>query len=65
MSAHYYHMSGAFLLIYISLFCNPIKKVLESKVLLTLGKYSMSFYVIHFTILMSVCGQNCGNLSII
>lgn len=50
----YYHMLGAFLLIYVSLYCSPIQKIMESKPLLALGKYSMSIFVAHFAILVSV-----------
>lgn len=50
----YYHLAGAILLVYVSLFWKPVKRIMESKVLLALGKYSMSFYIIHFVILMSV-----------
>ena len=49
----YYHMIGAILLVYICLFYNPIKKIMESVFFITLGKYSMSIYVIHFAVLIS------------
>ncbi len=50
----YYHMLGASLLIYASLYCDPIRKIMESEPLLVLGKYSMSIFVAHFAILVSV-----------
>ena len=50
----YYHMAGAFLLIYVCLFCSPVKKMMENRFFLKIGKYSMSIYTMHFTLLMSV-----------
>lgn len=49
----YYHMLGAFLLVFLSLFCNPVKKIMESRPFAILGKYSMEIYTIHFGILIS------------
>lgn len=50
----YYHMLGASLLIYVSLYCSPIQKIMESKPFFALGKYSMSIFVAHFAILVSL-----------
>ena len=50
----YYHIAGAFFLVCICLFCNPIKRVAETKFFLTLGKYSMSIYIIHYAVLISI-----------
>lgn len=50
----YYHVVGAFLLVYGCLFCNSFRKVAESRFFLMLGKYSMSIYVIHFAVLISI-----------
>ncbi|MCM1025223.1 MAG: hypothetical protein NC432_02240 [Roseburia sp.] len=52
--AEYYHIAGAFLLICAGLFCLPIKKAFESKPFLMLGRYSMSAYILHFAVLISV-----------
>lgn len=50
----YYHMTGAALLIYISLFAAPVKRIMESRAILALGKYSMSIFAVHFAVLTSI-----------
>lgn len=50
----YYHIIGAFLLLYISLYWRPCKKIMESKLFQFLGRHSMAIYMVHYPILISV-----------
>lgn len=49
----YYHIIGAFLLLFITLYWIPLKKIMEFKVFQFFGKYSMAIYMVHYPILIS------------
>lgn len=50
----YYHIIGAYLLVYACLFSVSIKKAIGNKIFVALGKYSMSIYILHFAVLISI-----------
>lgn len=49
----FYHMFGAFCLIYAALYWSPVKHCMECSLMQFLGKYSMPIYVVHYGILIS------------
>ena len=50
----YYHIIGAFLLLYVTLYWHPLEKLMEKKLFQFLGNYSMAIYMVHYPILISI-----------
>lgn len=50
----YYHIAGAMIILVFALYWQPMSFVLEKRVFQILGKYSMSIYMVHFGILVSL-----------
>lgn len=46
-------MMGAFLLLILSLYWQPVNRIMKNRVFQYLGKYSMAIYMIHYPILIS------------